>query len=251
MKIRSGLIPAAGQGKRMGYLSYILPKPLLPLGDKPIIHYVIENMEKMGVEEIFIPVYYHREKFVEYFNNVKDIRSNINLIKLKKPTAGIAQTIYRTKNLFNEPFIVILGDDFTIAKSFDNLIYTFFLKKALVVEGMVKEKNEKVLKSTNSVRLNRNKRILEIIEKPQNPISNIRGIGIYIFDPAIFEYIEKTRPSPPRGEIEITNTIGLVAKDRRAFGEFITGINVNINSIDDYLYAWLQWEKFYGKRAKS
>ncbi|MEM3335895.1 MAG: nucleotidyltransferase family protein [Candidatus Aenigmatarchaeota archaeon] len=239
-KIKIGVIPSAGEGKRMGYLSHILPKPLFPLYDKPIIHYIIENMLKVGVKEIYIPIFYHKEKFREYFKKTKEfINAKIHLIELKRPTRGIASTIYSVKDFIHEPFITILGDDCTITNSLQNLINIFFQKKAIVVEGLVSEKDENTLRSTCCVKLNKDNQIIEIIEKPQKIISKIRGAGIYVFNTKIFDYIEKTPIAPPRYEKEITNTIKLVAKDGKAYGEFIDGINININDPENLLKAWL------------
>jgi dTDP-glucose pyrophosphorylase len=238
-KIRIGVIPAAGQGRRIGYLSSFLPKPLLPIYDKPIIHYAIKNMEKLNVEEIFIPVCYHKKLFEKYFSKIENsIGSKINLITLRSPTKGIADTIYKTKNFIQEPFITILGDDFTVTPSLQNLVDSFFKNNSIVVEGIIEEPNKEILSSTCSVKINKSKQIIEIIEKPKNPTSKYRGTGIYIFDAKIFGYIEKTPISPPRNEVEITNTIALVAKEGKAYGEFINGINININTMEDLFHAW-------------
>ena len=84
-KIKYGLILAAGEGKRMGYLSNLLPKCLFPLSDRPILHYVINQMEKVGIERIYIVVKTHKEKIEEYMKAVKqNIKPKISLIKLKK-----------------------------------------------------------------------------------------------------------------------------------------------------------------------
>jgi dTDP-glucose pyrophosphorylase len=241
-KIKVGVIPAAGQGKRMGYLSHILPKPLLPLYDRPIIHYVIKNMEEIGIEEVYIPVFFQKEKIKEYF---KAFKSNIiiRIIELDQPSKGIADTIASTERFINEPFMVILGDDITITPSLANVVKTFFEKNAIVVEGAVKEKSIDVLKSTCCLKIDENKKIVEIIEKPAVPISNIRGIGVYVFSPEIFDFIKQTPISPPRNEIEITNTIKLIAHKGRAYAEFIRGININVNTPEDLYRAWSYYRK--------
>jgi dTDP-glucose pyrophosphorylase len=238
--IRIGVIPAAGEGKRLGYLSSILPKCLFPLYDKPVIHYVIENMVRLGIQRVIVPVYYQKNKVIEYFGKIgKDINMDVHLIKLKELPKGIALTIASAKEYLDEPFLVILGDDVTVTNSLQPLVDLFFRTRAIAVEGVVQEQNQDVIRRTCCLKLKRNKQILEIVEKPVNPTSNIRGCGVYIFDPEIFEYIDKTLMLPPRHEAEITNTIGLVAKDGKAYAEFINGINVNVNSPDDLLQAWL------------
>jgi len=72
----------------------------------------------------------------------------------------------------------------------------------------------------------------------------LRGCGIYVFQSEIFKYIEKTPLSPLRRESEITQTIALVAKDGKAYAEFINGVNININSCEDLLQASLLAKRF-------
>lgn len=250
-RIKIGVIPAAGSGKRLGYISSILPKPLFPLYDRPIIHHIVDNMKNVGIEEIYIPVSYQKEKIIKYFDkNIGDIGIDIHFIKVNtRPTknnkVGLAMSIYSAKEFIQEPFMTILGDDCTIAKSLDNIVETFFDKSAIVVEGMVKDDNIASLKRSCCIILDGNDRIDNIIEKPDNPPTNIRGCGIYMFDNKIFDYIENT-PISHRKEVEITQTIDLISKAKRAYGSFIDGANININTYDDLLDAWIEMKKMNG-----
>lgn len=238
--IRIGVIPAAGEGKRMGYLGYIIPKCLFPLYDKPIIHYIVENMKKVGIEQIFVPVCYQKGKIIQYFNSIKGkVDVDIKIISLERLPPGIALTIASTEEYISEPFMTILGDDVTKTPSLKNLIDAFFARKAIVVEGAVKESDEKILMSTCCLKVGEKNQILEIAEKPKNPFSNLRGCGIYVFSEKIFEYIKKTPVSFTRNEVEITDTIGLIAKEGKAYVEPIQGVNLNINTYEDLLNAWL------------
>jgi len=238
-KIKLGVIPAAGEGKRMGYLSDVLPKCLFPLYDKPIIHYVVENMVRTGIEKIIIPIYSKKERISEYFEQVKeDIDAEICLLPLKKLPKGIALSIGTTEPMIDEEFMVILGDDITIVDSFQPLIDVFFSSKAVAVEAVVKEKERQVVRRTCCVELRNDGRIVDIAEKPQEPRTDLRGCGVYVFAPGIFEYICRTPILPPRDEVEITNTIGLVARDGKAYGRLLKGVNINVNTPDDLFRAW-------------
>ena len=130
--IRVGVIPAAGEGRRLGYLSGLIPKCLFPLYDKPIISYAIENMVRAGVEKIIIPIYYQKNKLTAYFENVKEeIDADICLLELNELPKGIALTIASARKHVKEPFMVILGDDVTIADSLQPLVRLFFKAKAV------------------------------------------------------------------------------------------------------------------------
>jgi len=238
MRIRIGVIPAAGRGKRLSELPLlrILPKSMLPIIDKPILEYVLENLKKLGTEVVYIIVGYKKDAIKEYFKNVY-LDLEINYIE-QKELKGIAHAISLTEKYISEPFAVILGDDFTIARTLQNFIKTFQKRNAWVVEGVVKEPNIEVLKRTCSVIIEKGtQRIIDIVEKPKKPISNLRGIGIYIFDPIIFDFIKQTPISPKSNEIEITDTIRLVAQAGRAYCAWLKGINININTYSDLLHA--------------
>jgi len=236
--MKYGVIPCAGQGRRMGFLSHVLPKTLFPVWEKPLLHLIIENMLKLGVEKIFFIVNYKKETVKEYLERAEFTKNfNRHFIE-QKELKGIAHAISLTKDFIDDDFICILGDDLTITQGLDNLVKCFRDNNAILVEGAVPENNREILKSTCSIEIGPENKINKIVEKPETPSSNIRGTGIYLFSPKIFDYIEKTPVSNIRNEIEITDTINLVAQDNKAYCGFIDGINVNINSMKDLFEAW-------------
>jgi len=239
-----GVITAAGKGTRIADLPFtrILPKTMLPILNKPIIEYIIDNMKSIGVKTIYIIVNPNNTFIQEYFKDGSDFGVEIKYIEQVNPE-GIAHAISLVKDYIKGPFIVILGDDFTVTNSLNNLVETFLEKNCLVMEGVVEDNDIQSIKRTCNVILE-NGKIVDIIEKPENVNSNIRGCGIYIFNPKVFDYIEKTPKTPPKNEIEITNTIKLIAKDGLAYGTCINGTNININTISD-LYSVLKivWRK--------
>lgn len=242
-KIKYGLIPAAGEGTRMGYLSNLLPKCLFPLSDRPILHYVINQMEKVGIEKIFIVTKTHKEKIREYLNVVKkSIRPEISLIELKR-LGTINDSILSGEKYLKEPFMVILGDDCTIVDSFNGMVKKFFKKRPIVIEGMVRENDKKVLKDTCCAKLDKKGKMVEILEKPINPPYKLRGCGVYIFDPKIFDYIKRTKKEKAKKQWGITEIINTVSREGLARGYILKGYNVNINSYNDLIKANLLLKK--------
>jgi dTDP-glucose pyrophosphorylase len=234
-KIRVGVIPAAGKGSRINDLplTRVLPKPMLPLLDKPLIEYVIENMKRLGIETIYMVVGHKKELLKGYFGNGKDWSVDIDYVEQERPR-GIAHAISLVESQVEEPFVTILGDDFTVARSLNNITEAFWKNKAWAVEGVVIERDIEILRRTCCLSIDKNGKITSIDEKPDAPCSTFRGCGIYVFDPIIFDYIKETSANPLRNEKEITDTLDLVQRRGKAFAAFVDGINININRLEDF-----------------
>lgn len=245
-RIKIGVIPVGGKGERISPLSELLPKPMIPVLDRPILELIIKRMvQEFGVSEIYFILAHKKEVIKDYFGDGKKFGAKIRYIEERNPR-GIAPAIALAKEYIKEPFLVMLGDDFTLGSA-KNLIKTFFEKKAYVVEGIVKERDIEALKRTCSVIQGRDKKIKDIVEKPEKPTSKLRGCGIYIFDPIVFDYIKKTPKNPKSGKINITDTIGILAKEQKAYAEFIKGTNININTKEELFLANLLLAKILEK----
>jgi dTDP-glucose pyrophosphorylase len=243
--IKTGVIPAAGSGSRLGYLSNLLPKTLFPVYDRPILHHIINLMESLGVEDIYIIVNIHKEKIEEYLKNAKnDLKARIHFVE-QKELNGTANAIMLIKKFVkDEPFLTILGDECIINDSLKSFIEFFFKNDCIAAEIVVKEKDIDLLKQTCCAKLAKDNRIIEIIEKPKVPKYHIRGCGAYLFKPEIFEYIEKTHVNAVRKEKDITTAIDNVAKAKKAYGYFLKGLNININNADELLRASMLTKKY-------
>lgn len=237
-KVKIGVIPAAGAGKRLGYLSGLLPKTLFPLYDRPIIHYVVDQMQSVGIEDIYIIVNVFKEKVMGYFDLIKmDLRSRIHFIEQTELNGTGEAILLAEKFVGNNPFMVMYGDDCTVTTSLDLMIKNFLDKNPVVMEGVIREHNKKILQQTCSVKLKPDGRMIEILEKPENPPYLMRGCGVYIFGNEIFERIRQTPVHPLRKEREITYTINQAAKEGKAYGFVIDGHNININDHEQLLKA--------------
>ncbi len=240
-KIRIAVIPAAGKGNRIAELplTKILPKPMLPLLNKPIAEHIVDWLKKSGVEEIYFIVSFKKEIFKDYFGDGKDFGLKINYLDCPDPNniGGLADGVKLAQPFITEPFWVVLGDDFTSPFVPEKMAEIFFAKKALVVEAVVREENPESLKRTCSVNLGKDGKILDIMEKPESPEWKIRGCGVYIFDPVVFDFIRETPAE--NGKKDITRTIQIMAqKTGRAFG-FKVEKNININTLNDLNRATL------------
>jgi len=242
MSIETGLILASGQGKRMGSLANFYPKCLLLIYDRPILYNILTHFENLGVKDTYIVINYQKELIKSYCYDVRaDFKQKIKFVE-QNDFSGSASAVGLLKEVIDAPFITVLGDDCTFTKSLIGFVHDFYTTNAIVLEAIVKEDNMDVIKSTCCILMDEKNLITKIVEKPANPESNLRGCGVYIFDPKIFPYIESTKI---RGvERVITDTISLIVDEKKAYGKILDGINININNCDDLLVANKLYKKY-------
>lgn len=233
-KLKIGLIPAAGKGTRIiNHLNLI--KSMILLKNRPILEYVIRQMKKTGIEHIYIIVGYQKEKIIKYFGTGKKWGLKISYLVQKNLNGGLGYAMGLAKKHIHQPFLIILGDDITLA-SLNNLIKQFFKHEIILAEAYVHESNKKILKDTCCLELRKNGLIKKIVEKPQKPFSSYRGCGIYVAQPEIFKYINETPPIKERG-VDFTRTIDLLARENKALAVKLDGKNININTQKDLARA--------------
>lgn len=197
-----GLILCAGKGTRIQPLSFSLPKPLLPVATKPVLYYSIEKLVDIGIKDIGIVInQLHESLFIDKLGSGEKFGAKITYIYQNHPK-GIADAVQHAKAFIdNKTFILLLGDN-------------------LINESLIGLKEHLETGQSNCsimlTRVNnpqdygiaeiREKRIIKLVEKPKNPMSNLAIIGAYAFDSNIFKAIQFITPSA-RGEYEITDAI--------------------------------------------
>ena len=212
------VILAAGEGKRMHPLTFTRPKVMLPIANKPILEWNLLNAIDAGLTEFVFIVGYKSEMVRNYFSDGTNWNVSIDYVNQGK-TLGTAHAIETAEN-FVDDFIVLCGDTIFGKEDFQNIA------KNKMSMGLVEVENAK---EYGIVKLE-GKRIVQIHEKMENPISNVINAGIYHFDSNIFGYIHKTGKSP-RGEYEITDSINLLIKEESMEGIFL-------KEWRDVVYPW-------------
>lgn len=228
-----GLIPAAGEGKRLQPITLAIPKELLMVGDKAIIGHVIEAMKSTGVTEITIVVGWRKHAILDYLGSGERLGVKLTYVVQDKRDGLAKAVLTGSHTIGNEPFIVVLGDNFFYPKTFLKEILDFHEKKKAdatigVTEledptrhGMIKPGKENV--------------VVDIVEKPvpQDAPSKLGCIGIYIFNPAIFDAIKKTKPGV-NNEYQLTDSIKIMIDEGyKVFFKEINGGHIDIGTIED------------------
>lgn len=220
------IILCGGRARRMGGIN----KSMIRILGKPLLEYTITSLKTFGFENITIIVGKNKEEIINYFKDGEAFGAKIKYIE-QKQALGTAHAIYLTKGLFQDAFLVILGD----VLFFENLreIYDYHLKENATATICV-ERTDKPEK-TGIVEIKHGK-IVRAEEKPKKPFSNIGIAGIYVFENDIYKAIEKTKPVHTN-ELEITTSINILARDKKVVPYFIKNPRVNINTPRDVLRA--------------
>jgi glucose-1-phosphate thymidylyltransferase len=210
-----GVILAGGTGSRLFPCTKVTNKHLLPVYDKPMIYYAIENMIKAGIEEILIlPGKDHAGDFAKLLGSGREFNVHFTF-KIQDHAGGLAYAVGLAEDFVGDDnFLVIFGD---------NIIDYDFYEDVQKFQGgahiFCKQVDEPQRFGIAEVE---GDKVINIIEKPQNPKSNWAVIGAYIYDAHAFDYIKTLKPSE-RGELEITDLNNVYIKKEQMKASFIKG----------------------------
>lgn len=208
-----GVILAAGRGNRIQPLSFDLPKPLLPICNKPIIQYQIEYMRDLGIDDFVVVVGHLKEKIQNYFGDGSSLKVRIRYVE-QKEKLGIAHAVGQLENYIDRPFMLFLGDIFIVPKNLSEMIRIFDNKKAGAVLAVKKESDSDSIRKNFTVLLHpKDGRVKRVIEKPRYLTTYLKGCGVYLLDLSIFDAIRNTPRTAMRDEYEITTAIQILIDD--------------------------------------
>ncbi len=238
-KVKVGVIAAAGKGTRAYPRTSFIPKPLFLVNNKSILsHNVALMQDKFGVEKIYILVGHLKEQVIGEIEKMKYDYPKISIEACDWTTKGLASDVASLESKITEPFITILGDEFYYKTDHENFLATLKSHPDLLASiGVVHTPIISRIRKNYSVELDGD-RIINLVEKPENPPNNMLGLGSYLFTPAYFEYFRKTPPAHKSGVVEITEVIDKMAKESGKV--YMTPVHCtyyNINSMQDYHQA--------------
>jgi len=236
-KIRKAVIPAAGFGTRFLPQTKAMPKEMLPIVDKPIIQYVVEECVASGIEDIVIVTSWQKRSIEDHFDYPYELEKRLvewgkekELAEVRK-IAEMANFIYiRQKGLYgnatpvlcaesvieDEPFVVIWGDEFIYAEPprLKQMIDVYNQYGGVVISGVrIEDKNDLSRYGMADIEpVGKNVfKIKKIVEKPQpeEAPSNLATHGAYILPPEIFAAIKSLKPSKG-GEVWLVDGINVL-----------------------------------------
>ena len=248
-KIRKAVFPAAGLGTRFLPATKSSPKEMLPLVDKPLIQYVVEESVASGVESILIVTGRDKSSIENHFDisfelehllqergkdkSFKEIRAIADMARIsytrQKEALGLGHAIYQGKDFVgNEPFAALLADDIIVSEkpALQQMVEVFEKYDAPVIATMqVAGEGISRFGVIDADEVEPNVfRINDMVEKPpfEDAPSDLAIIGRYIFTPDIFAAIEQTKPGAG-GEIQITDAMRILLKERPVYALKLEG----------------------------
>lgn len=242
----TGVILAAGMGSRIQWLSTRLPKPLLPIGNKPILQYHIEMMRGLDIRRIVIVVGHLKEKIIETFGDGSRLGVQLDYVE-QKQRLGIAHAVAQVEDRVDGPFLLTLGDIFFVPRGLDRLVETFGRYEVASVLAVKREPEPQYIRRNFAVLLTEGRLVRRVIEKPRHVVNDLKGCGMYLFSLNIFDAIRRTPRTAMRDEYEITDSIQILIDDGYpVFAEDVVDKDMNITYARDVLVCSQMWMKHVG-----
>jgi UTP--glucose-1-phosphate uridylyltransferase len=266
VKVKKAVIPAAGLGTRFLPATKAQPKEMLPVVDKPAIQYVVEEAVGAGIRDILIVTGRGKRTLEDHFDRsfelehyleqggkheelklVREITEMavIQYIRQRDPLGLGAAVAVAEPHVGGEAFAVLLGDD--IVRGPDPLlarmieVYERYGRSVIAVQEVPREEIH-LYGAVRPENVEDNLvRVADIVEKPspEDAPSNLAAIGRYVLTPEIFDAIRQTPPDN-RGEVQLTDAIGLLAGEQAVYAYMFDGTRYDIGKKLDYLRATVE-----------
>jgi len=212
-----GVILAAGKGTRMRRISHHIPKPLLPIANRPMLEHTISAMVEAGVPDIVLVVSFKHEMIRRHLGDGDRLGARISYILQEKPLGTGHALMITEQHVRGDQFLMVFGDIMTPARNIRNIVDRFRSDRPQAMLSVHRVGDP----YRGAAVYIENSRVVKIIEKPPRGTSttNFDNAGVFVLGPEVFDMLRQVGLSP-RGEYELTDIFSRMVeekKDLRAF----------------------------------
>jgi dTDP-glucose pyrophosphorylase len=201
-----GVILAAGKGTRIQPFSQQTPKPMLPILDRPLLVWQIEAMRELGVRDIVIVIGHLGHQIVSALGDGAKLGVSLSYVE-QDSMLGIAHAVRQLEPAVDRPFLLFLGDIFFETRNLGSMLELFRRDGVHGVLAVKREPSKEAIRRNFTVDLDERGFVRRVIEKPREPRTDLKGCGLYLFHPAIFDAVRRTPRTALRDEYELTDSI--------------------------------------------
>ena len=261
--IRKVVIPVAGWGTRSLPATKNIPKEMLPIYNKPVIQYVVEEAQRAHIKDVIFVTNRDKNVIEDHFDHnlqledllersgkldkleeVRQVAEMVNILSVRqKRQLGLGHAVLCARELVgDEPFVVMVGDDlmFSGVPGIGQLIEVAMAEKMPVI-GVMEVPWEKVSRYgiiDGEEVAPGVYRVRDMVEKPkrEDAPSRMAIVGRYVLTPDIFDYLEKVKPGHG-GEIQLTDALQAMAKERGMMAVRMAGMRFDAGDWAEFLSA--------------
>jgi len=204
-----GVILAAGHGSRMGPFGELLPKPIVPICNKPLIVYQLEYMRALGIEDVFVVIGHLGHRITQTLGDGSPYGVRVHYVE-QQQRLGIAHAVGQLERHISRPFLLMLGDIYFEVPDLRRMIDIMEQESAAAVLAVKEETDPEAVKRNFAVLLRPDGTVRRVIEKPRHVPNLLKGCGLYLFDMTIFDAIRRTPRTAMRDEYELTDSIQIL-----------------------------------------
>lgn len=270
LAIKKAVFPVGGVGSRFLPATKAIPKEMLPVVDKPLIQYAVEEAVNAGITELIFITNYNKRAIEDHFDKnmeleraleqanklevlatvKKVIPPNVNFIYIRQPQPlGLGHAVWCAKSVIgNDPFAVLLADDLIITNNSQSCLQQMITQYSQVQSSIIAVEtceaelvfNYGIIQPEQNNKNNNLYKIIDIVEKPkpENAPSNLAVIGRYILSANIFNYIDLgIKDNLNNKEIQLTSAIADLLKHEQVYALNFDGVRYDCGQKIGYLKA--------------
>jgi dTDP-glucose pyrophosphorylase len=207
-----GVILAAGKGTRIYPFSAELPKPILPVCNRPLLSYQLEILRRLGITEVIIVIGHLGHAIVSALGDGSQWGVSVRYVE-QRETLGMAHAVGKLEPHIRSPFLLLLGDIYFSTRDMRPMIDRVLAGEVNACLASKIESDPEMIRRNFAIIADQDGRVRRVIEKPRYVRSTVKGCGLYMFDQNVFDAIRRTPRTAMRDEYEITDSIQIMIDD--------------------------------------